>query len=47
MMDDIKDDIFEAIRECEPNNPFLRMKYAFGGRLSPCDFMAETTLERE
>ena len=33
MMDDIKDDIFEAIRECEPNNPFLGMKYAFGGRL--------------
>ena len=32
-MDDIKDDIFEAIRECEPNNPFLGMKYAFGGRL--------------
>ena len=32
-MDDVKDDIFEAVRQYEPNNPFLRMKNAFGGRL--------------
>lgn len=32
-MDDVKDDIFEAVRYCEPNNQILKIKNPFGGRL--------------